>query len=239
MAVRSKIRPAAGRKRILIVDDHPVIRQGLSLLIQGEPDLEVCGEAGNLLDAYQAASELKPDMLIVDLELDGADGIELIKRLTGELGPWRILVLSIHDENLYAERALRAGAIGYIMKKAEGQELLRAIRQVLKDRIYLGRDIEDRVLHQLVHSRHSLNESPLSHLSDRELEVLRQIGQGLKTRVIASNLHLSPKTIDTYRERMKKKLNVSDSNELAQYAYSMLWGKSEASPLSDAPPLEH
>lgn len=239
MVVRSKIRPASGRKRILIVDDHPVVREGLSLLIQGEPDLEVCGEAGNLLDAYQAASELKPDMLIVDLELDGADGIELIKRLTGELGSWRILVLSIHDENLYAERALRAGAIGYIMKKAEGQELLRAIRQVLKDRIYLGRDIEDRVLHQLVQSRHSLNESPLSYLSDRELEVLRQIGRGLKTRVIASNLHLSPKTIDTYRERMKKKLNVSDSNELAQYAYSMLWGKSEGSPLSDAPPLEH
>lgn len=205
----------ARKAKILIVDDHPVVRHGLALIIQDEPDLTVCGEAEGNTEALQLLKDEKPDLVIIDILLKDGNGIDLIKQIRAYEDGTRMLVSSMHDEVLFAERALRAGALGYINKQEATTDLITAIHQVLKGKVYLSARIADRILK----SPKSLDEkSGIESLSDRELEVFEMVGQGLSTREIANRLHLSIKTIETHRENIKKKLSLGSNLELIRQA---------------------
>jgi DNA-binding NarL/FixJ family response regulator len=204
--------------KILVVDDHPVVRHGMAQLIAAESDLEVCGEASDAGDALDLIKSTSPDLMMVDISLQGVNGIELIKQVKAIDSSIRMLVASMHDESLFAERALRAGAMGYISKEADGQEIVTAIRQILKGKIYLSPRMADHMLHRVVDGNGELAESSIETLSDRELQVFELIGKGLSTREVAKRLHLSPKTVETYREHIKAKLNLKNSNELVRHA---------------------
>jgi len=206
------------KARVLVVDDHPVVRQGLRLLIDHESDLEVCAEAETVADALEAITKHKPDVAVVDLSLRGTSGLELIKDIRVRHADLPVLVLSMSDESVYAERALRAGARGYLMKEAATDEVLTALRRVLDGGIYLSDAMASRLLAQLVRGVPADGGSPVDRLSDRELEVFGLIGRGLGTSEIARRLHLSPKTIETYRAHIKQKLNLADATELLQHA---------------------
>lgn len=208
------------KTNVVLVDDHPMMRRGIAELINQESDLFVCGEAGTMQEAISMASKLKPDLMIVDVSLDGNNGIELMKNLTSRWSTLPVLAYSMHDESIYAERALRAGAKGYVMKQAEPDLLLEAIRVVLKGKIYLSEAMSDRLLGKLVGAGASeaATISPIDKLSDRELEVLEMLGKGLGTSQIADKLCLSVKTIETYREHLKQKLNLASGQELLRYA---------------------
>ena len=208
----------AGKLRILIVDDHPIVRQGLARLLKSESDLAVCGHAEDAYGAMKAVRTLKPDMVIVDISLGETSGIELIKDIKANKPEIPMLVLSMHDEMLYAERALRAGAKGYIMKHEGTQKLIAAIRAVLKGQLYISDKMASRVLAKLVSGAREEGTSPVERLSDRELEVFRLIGKGCRTRQISEQLHLSVKTVETYRSHIKEKLNLSGATELLQHA---------------------
>jgi len=210
----------AGRqvKRILIVDDHPIVRQGLKESIGNEPDLEVCGEAEGMSQALQAFRDTQPDLVIVDISLENGSGIELIKELVAGDPGVKTLVASIHEESLFSERVLRAGAKGYINKEESVARMLEAIRTVLDGRIFLSEDMTNRVLFRTVGSNEDSIQSPMDTLSDRELEVFEQIGHGVPTQQIAEKLHLSPKTVETYRENIKDKLELDNATELTQHA---------------------
>jgi DNA-binding NarL/FixJ family response regulator len=203
--------------KVLIVDDHPAVREALSIRISQSPDMEVCGEAGDVANALKLVAEREPDLAIVDITLKGGDGIDLIKRFKAQYGNMRILVWSMHNETLYAERALRAGAQGYITKEEATVQIVEAIRQVLDGQVYLCPGVAEKLLHRAVRGQ-SLDRSPVEELSDRELEVLRMIGNGIKTSEVARQLHLSIKTIETYRDRIRQKLNLSDGTDLIRYA---------------------
>jgi DNA-binding NarL/FixJ family response regulator len=207
--------------RILLVDDHPIIRRGLCELIAQTPGLEVCGEAETPREALDAAADAEPDVAVVDLSLRDGSGLELIKDLAARHRDLPVLVLSMHDESLYAERALRAGAKGYIMKEEAPERLLAAIERVLDGEIYLSDAMASRVVAQFVTGSTEAPQSSVESLSDRELEVYEMIGNGLGTRDIARNLHLSVKTIETHRENIKRKLRLRNANELHQHAF--LW----------------
>jgi len=209
------------RRTILIVDDHPIFRHGLAQLINQEHDLEVCGEAEDYHSALTCVERLAPDLVIVDITLKNMSGIDLIKDLHRYYRTLPMLVISMHEESLYAERSLRAGARGYIMKQEASESLIDAIRQVLQGRIYASRDVTDRLLTRFVEGQHSTLESPVHALTDRELEVFRLIGEGLGLSEIADRLNLSAKTIGTYRERIKDKLGIKNATELLRYA--MKW----------------
>jgi DNA-binding NarL/FixJ family response regulator len=211
-------RAAKFKRRILIVDDHPIARQGLRLLIESAVDLTVCGEAADADAAMDAVVTLKPDLAIVDLSLHGKPGLELIKDIKARQEDLPMLVLSMHDERLYAERALRAGARGYIMKEEATDKIIQAIRRILAGEIYVSDTIAARVLRQLAHGGNQPLKSSLDLLSDRELEVFQLIGQGKPMREIARILHLSTKTIEAHREHVKEKLNMASSNELLRFA---------------------
>ncbi|MCX5660014.1 MAG: response regulator transcription factor [Planctomycetota bacterium] len=206
------------RARIVLVDDHPIVRHGLAQVIAREPDMEVCGEASNAGEAIQLISACMPDLVVVDLTLQDGDGIELIKDIKARHEPIKMLVSSMHDETLYAERALRAGAAGYINKAASREQVTGAIRQVLRGKIYLSDSVSNRLLQRVVDRNDDATQSPVEKLSDRELAVFDMIGQGLSTRQIAERLHLSVKTIETYREHIKSKLSLSKSSELVRHA---------------------
>jgi len=206
------------KARILVVDDHPVVRQGLRLLIDHESDLEVCAEAETVADALEAITKHKPDVAVVDLSLRGTSGLELIKDIRVRHADLPVLVLSMSDESVYAERVLRAGASGYLMKEAATDEVLTALRRVLDGGIYLSDAMASRLLAQLVRGVPADGGSPVDRLSDRELEVFGFIGRGLGTGEIAGRLHLSPRTIETYRAHIKQKLNLADAAELLQHA---------------------
>jgi DNA-binding NarL/FixJ family response regulator len=206
------------KARLMLVDDHPIVRHGLAQMIAREPDMEVCGEASNAGEALQLIASSQPDLVIVDLTLQDGDGIELIKDIKARHEPIKMLVSSMHDETLYAERALRAGAAGYINKAASREQVTGAIRQVLKGNIYLSDNISSRLLQRVVDKNDDVAHSPVEKLSDRELAVFEMIGQGLSTRQIAEKLHLSVKTIETYREHIKTKLSLSKSSELVRHA---------------------
>ena len=206
------------KARVLVVDDHPVVRQGLRLLIDHESDLEVCAEAETVADALEAITKHKPDVAVVDLSLRGTSGLELIKDIRVRHADLPVLVLSMSDESVYAERVLRAGARGYLMKEAATDEVLTALRRVLDGGIYLSDAMASRLLAQLVRGVPADGGSPVDRLSDRELEVFGLIGRGLGTGEIARRLHLSPKTIETYRAHIKQKLNLADATELLQHA---------------------
>lgn len=201
-----------------MVDDHPIVRQGLAQLIDREPDLAVCGEAGEARGALQAIAAAKPDILILDISLAGPDGIELLKNIRLRDPDLPVLVLSIHDESTYAERALRAGANGYIMKQEATEKVLVAIRRILSREVYVSERVANRMLHQYLGRPNAVAYSPIDSLTDRELEVFRLIGEGYGTRQIAEELHLSVKTVESYQAHIKEKMSLRSSRELVQHA---------------------
>jgi DNA-binding NarL/FixJ family response regulator len=206
------------RRRILLVDDHPFMRAGLAQLIDRQPDLMVCGEAGNPAEALQALAHTKPDLVLSDLTMPGRSGLEFIKDLKATHETIAILVVSMHDESVFAERSLRAGARGYIMKEAGGENLLAALRQVLRGDIYVSPRMSARILEGLAGTRPRGSSSPIEKLTDREFEVFQLIGLGKSTRDIASQLHLSPKTVDVHRANIKEKLGLLDATALIRHA---------------------
>ena len=210
------------KKRVMIVDDHPVVRQGLALLIDQQPDLEVCAEADSVSEAFSRFTETSPDLTIIDLSLKDGSGIELIKEIKARNEHAKMLVSSMHDETLFAERVLRAGAKGYISKGEATGNIVDAARQVLGGRVYLSPRMSDQMLHRLVAHGDDADRSPIESLSDRELEVFEMIGQGLTTRQIAAKLDLSPKTVETYRENIKAKLNLPNGTALTRHAVQWL-----------------
>lgn len=210
--------------RVLIVDDHPIVRRGLAQLIEQEPDLLVCGEASDADTAVAAMAALAPDIALVDLMLKGASGTELIKKLRTLHANIPILVVSMHDEAVYAERALRAGAHGYIMKEEATGQVLTALRKVLDGDVYLSERMVGRLLRRMVGDGSTA--VGLERLSDRELEVFQWIGRGLSVNEIAKRLQVSPKTVETYRAHVKDKLHLQNSAEVMRVA--LQW--SEQSP---------
>jgi len=212
---KKKIEPV--KKRILIIDDHPMMRQGLAQLINQEPDLYVAWEAGNAAQAMNVISASTPDIIIADISLPDKNGLELIKDIRVLCGT-PILVISMHDEKLYAERVLRAGGRGYIMKQEGGKILMEAVRQVLNGQIYVSGRMSARILESLSGRRLEVSDSPMEQLSDREFEVFRLIGEGQGTRDIARKLHLSVKTVEAHRANIKEKLNLQSATKLVRYA---------------------
>jgi DNA-binding NarL/FixJ family response regulator len=211
-------RLAAERKRrILLVDDHPLTRHGMAQLIGQQPDLVVCGEAGNAEQALQSVGALHPDLVLVDVTLPGKPGLELIKDITALHASVSVLVVSMHDESLYAERALRAGARGYLMKSNGGEELVKAIRQVLSGQVYVSQQLSARILDNLSGAGRRLP-GLLSALSDREFEVFQLVGEGLTTREIGSRLNISGKTVETHRLSIREKLGLKTSPQLTKLA---------------------
>lgn len=203
---------------VLIVDDHPIVREGLTELINRENGLHVCGSAESGQQALEAATRLKPDVFVIDLSLEDVTGLSLIKELRARSVTAPILVLSMHEESLYAERALRAGAQGYVMKREAPTKVIEAIRQVLGGEVFLSSEMASRLMQRLVGIRGPAELPSVARLSDRELEVYSLIGHGLKTREIAAKLNLSVKTIETYREHIKEKLGLKNATELVQSA---------------------
>lgn len=204
--------------KILIVDDHPIVRRGLVELIEDESDLIVCGEADDAGDALRMLDTNRPDLCLVDISLKGMNGLELIKQIKSRDEDIKMLVSSMHDETLYAERALRAGAMGYINKNEATEMLVSAIRQALEGRVYLSNRMSERLLERVFLGQKKKQSWSIDTLTDRELEVFELIGQGLTTRQIAARLHLSPKTVETYRDNIKSKLNLTTSSELVRHA---------------------
>ncbi len=208
------------RSRVLIVEDHPIVRQGYAQLIGNQPDLEVCGFASTHQEAIAQTRATKPHLVIVDITLKEGHGIEVIKQLASESSSLKILVISAHDEKMFAERSLEAGALGYINKQEATEKLIDGIRAVLSGEVYLSESMGRKLLKRRVGNRKPTLESNASfeQLSDREMEVFQFIGRGFRTRQIAEQLHLSPKTIERYRENIKAKLDLSDATELLQRA---------------------
>lgn len=216
---------AAGPARVLLVDDHPVTRQGMKALISLQTNFEVVGEADSAPRALELVEKLKPTLAIVDITLRSTNGIELTKCMRAQSPELHVLVVSMHDENLYAERALRAGAMGYLMKHEASEKIVTALQCVRQGEIYLSDRIKERMLHRLVHHKADKLVSPIEALSDREMEVFQLIGNGYGTRLIAEQLNLSVKTIDSYREHLKLKLNLESGSELVRYAIQ--WTRSQ------------
>lgn len=214
------LRDAAGatKSKIFIVDDHPIVRQGLALLINREPDLTVVGDAEETCTALLRIDEKKPNLVVVDISLNGPDGLDLLKEIRIHQPNLPVLILSMLDESVYAERALRAGANGYIMKQEATERVLVAIRRILAGEIYVSDRMANRMLHKYVSGGGPETESPIAELSDRELEVFRLIGEGRATRQIAEELHISVKTVESYRSHIKDKLSLKTGRELVQRA---------------------
>jgi len=199
--------------RILIVDDHPMVREGLTLRISTQPDLKVCGEAATEAEALALVCELNPDLVLIDISLKSGNGIELVKQIKSRYPDVRMLVISGFQESLYAERALRAGALGYLNKQESNDKILNAIRTVLGGHPYVSDEMAQKLLHQAL-SGVPTQEDRIQHLTDRELQIFRMIGEGLTTGAIADRLFLSTHTIDTHRENMKRKLRLKNAGEL-------------------------
>lgn len=205
--------------KVLVVDDHPAIREALAIRIARTQDMLVCGEAEDLAGALKLVKDKKPDVAIIDISLKAGDGIDLIKHIRARDKELPILVWSMHSESVYAERALRAGAQGYITKEQATDQIVDAVRQVLTNRVYLSPAMAEALLHRTVGAgADGVVSSPIDLLSDRELEVFRRLGQGQKTRAIADEMHLSIKTIETYRDRIRQKLALPEGYDLLRYA---------------------
>jgi len=215
--------------KIFIVDDHPMMREGLGQLIGQEPDLTVCGEAESAPEAVERIAALKPDLAIVDISLKTGNGLELIKDVQVRNPAVAVLVISMHDESLYAERVLRAGGRGYVMKQEGGKKIMQAIRQVLSGQVYVSEKMSARILETFSGRRGEAGGSPIERLTDRELEVFQLIGQGRGTRQIAQDLHLSVKTVEVHRLHIKEKLNLSDATALVRHAVRWVEAQSSGS----------
>jgi DNA-binding NarL/FixJ family response regulator len=205
-------------KRILLVDDHPIMRHGLAQLIQMEPGLEVCGQAGSAMDGLDAIQKLKPDVAVIDLTLPDKNGLELLKDVHAMMPGVKCIVLSMHDENLYAERALKAGARGYIMKEAAAESLITALQRVLAGGIFVSEVMASRMLEQVSGQRGKAGITGVDQLTDRELEVLEMIGKGTPTKLIAEKLSISARTVEAHRSHIKDKLGITDGPALVRYA---------------------
>lgn len=210
-----------------MVDDHPITRQGLRALIGQQAGFTVCGESDNAAQAMELAAKLKPDIAIVDIALRSANGIELTKNLKAHSPELLILIVSMHDEELFAERALRAGARGYLMKHEASERVIDALQRIAAGELYTSERVRSRMLARLVNSRGGEVSSPVDSLSDREMEVFQLIGNGYATRQIAERLNLSVKTIDSYREHLKLKLSLESGADLVRYAIQ--WVRSQDS----------
>ena len=208
----------ARRAKVFLVDDHPLVREHLTALLQAQADLEVCGEAADAPSAMSLIAQRAPDLVILDISLKRSNGLELIKNLKEMRPCLPVLVLSMHDETLYAERSLRAGALGYITKEEATVNILSAVRRVLSGQVYLSERMAGRLMKRMVGGAVTELTSPLEVLTDRELEVFQMLGQGLGTRQIAEELRLGIKTVESYRARIKEKLRLADGNQLLQHA---------------------
>ena len=211
-------RPADVETRVLIVDDHPFMRRGLAQTINDQPGLEVCGEAGSIAEALQIMETCRPHLAVVDISLGDESGIELVQTIRAKWPEIKILVSSMHDETLFAERALRAGALGYVNKGEPPNIFVAALQRVNAGQIYLSGRMTNRLLDQVVTDKAEVSRSPIETLSNREIEVFEMIGKGMATKQIAAKLGLSPKTIETYREHIKQKFNLKNSTELTRNA---------------------
>jgi DNA-binding NarL/FixJ family response regulator len=208
------------RAKILLVDDHAVVRFGIAQLINRQTDMVVCGEEEDAANALTAITTQRPDLVIADISLKDSSGLELMRNIKAQFPKLPVLVVSAHDESIYAEIAFRAGALGYMMKEEALEKVLSAIRRVLAGAIYVSDTLAARMLQQQIRGKTDVNESPVKSLSDRELEVFQLIGRWKKTKDIAAELHLSIKTIEYYREQIKRKLNLKNAAELTHYATS-------------------
>ena len=213
--------PGPVRRRILIVDDHPVVREGLTQQINREPDLVVCAQAAHASQALAAVEADSPDLALVDINLPGRNGLELIRDLRAVASQLPILVLSMHDEAVFAERVLKAGGRGYVSKEAGSEQLLQAIRRVLEGQIYVSETVSTRLLDSLSGKHQARTVSPVEQLTDRELEVFTLIGQARETKEIASRLNMSVKTVEAHRAAIKRKLKLQSGPELTRHA--VLW----------------
>ena len=214
----SQIKPEPARHTVFLVDDHPLVREWLTQMIQRENELTVCGEAEDTHEALAKIEASNPDIVIADISLKSTHGLELVKDLQARRPALPVLVLSMHDESLYAERVLRAGARGYITKQEATKKILLAIRQVMAGQIYISEKMAARMVHKMVVGRAQDQKSPIERLTDRELEVFQLIGRGQGTRRIAAELHLGIKTVESYRARIKEKLKLEDGTQLLQQA---------------------
>src|SRR4051794_9251965 len=219
MAVRKS------QTRVLIVDDHPVLRSGISQIINQEQDMTVCGEVSDGKKTIQTIAQVKPDVVILDISLNGVSGIEVLKDIKTHYPKLHVLILSMHDEAIYAPRALRAGAAGYIMKDEAVEKVLLALRKILNGEVYLSERMSAKLLSRFAAGGEAAISSPIDLLSDRELEVFNLIGQGCGTRMIAEKLNLSVKTIESHRAHIKEKLNLGSATELVHQAIQ--WAQSE------------
>lgn len=215
---RLKTKTKAQPARVVLVDDHPIVRHGLAQLIDHEPDLLVCGDAASPCEAIKQIKTTRPDVVVIDISLKDGDGLDLIKEINAQDDNVKMLVTSMHDETLFAERALRAGAMGYVNKHEAVDKIVGALRRVLQDKIYLSETMANRLLSRTIRHRKDRIYSPVETLTDRELEVFRLIGRGLTTQQIADKLCLSVKTVETYRYRTKTKLRHTSSSELTVHA---------------------
>lgn len=218
MTTRKSRSKGSAKKTIFILDDHPMMREGLAQLINHEADLAVCGDAGTARDLEGAIARLKPDLLLADISLPEKNGLEVIKDMQALYPELPVLIISMHDESLYAERVLRAGGRGYIMKQEGGKKLMEAIRQVLSGKIYVSDQISGKILESLSHRNEAASGRPMENLTDREFEVLQLLGLGKGTSEIAQQLHLSNKTVEAHRANIKRKLNIKTGPELVRYA---------------------
>jgi len=219
------------KKKVLLVDDHPLMRLGMSQLIDRQPDLFVCGQAEDANEALKSVANLNPDVVVLDLTLKDSDGLEVLKNINAQHPTIPVLVLSIHAESLYAELALRAGAEGYVMKSEPLANMLAAIRRILKGGIYVSESMTSRMLHQHARGPTTVEALPIERLTDRERQVLHLLGHWHTTRQIAKELHLSIKTVENYREKLKAKLNLDSASALVQFAVE--WAQNSKRDLSD------
>lgn len=204
-------------KRVLIVEDSPVIRLGLVELLANESDIEVCGEASDVQHAIREIEDTKPDLVLLDLKLHESSGLDLLKQIRGR-SKAKVLVCSVYDASSFAERVVRAGASGFVSKNASADTVLKAVREVLSGRMYVSTEIAAQMLHRLSRTPNSSGEDPVESLSDRELQVFTMIGEGLSIKDIAERLHLSPRTVETYRDNIKNKLSLDSSSDVVRRA---------------------
>ena len=214
-----------GARRVLVIDNHPIVRAGLRRVIDKEDDLQVCAEADTARDARTAIKDRHPDVIIADIGLNQGDGIELVRDVRAHHPHLPILVLSMHDETIYAERMLAAGANGYIMKQAASEQFLVAIRRVIDGGIYVSESIGNKMIQKFAAGGAYLSANPIDRLSNRELQILHMIGKGMSTRETAESLNLSIKTVESHRQRIKRKLNLSTGTQLVQYAVNWFTGR--------------
>ena len=224
------------KARLFLVDDHPLVRQQLGQLIAQQPDLAVCGECGEAAECLRQLAALKPDLVIVDLSLKSSHGIELIKDIKAHHPDMHILVLSMHNESLFADRSIRAGALGYVTKQESTEIIMTAIRRVLAGEMFLTERMATQLVALLIHGPSQLTGSLTGGLSDRELEIFELLGAGRGTRQIAESLRIDVKTVETYRARIREKLNLKTSSELIQQAVRWVQNGGKGNPAASEPP---